>query len=110
MDTFQGGYCVLHPIVRQPDLRIHDGLIAIRTFKSGQNFGKIAIQIAGSWKYFGMMCVYRFRHKKYAVMIDFSGDGNKLYHFILQIADGRLQSGWVIALNVREILKYPLKN
>jgi hypothetical protein len=28
----------------------------------------------------------------------------------LQIADGRLQSGWVIALNVREILKYPLKN
>jgi hypothetical protein len=32
-------------------------------------------------------------------------DRNELYHFILQIGDGGLQSGFVIAVNVREILK-----
>jgi len=35
----------------------------------------------------------------------FLRDGNELYHFIMQIGDGGLQSGFVIAVNVREILK-----
>jgi hypothetical protein len=52
-----------------------------------------------------MICVRSSGHKQYAVIIDFSGDGNGLYHFILQIGDSGFQSGWVITGNVREILK-----